>query len=102
MCLITALLPTIIDIAIAAARRLLPSRFWVRLLLGFEALQARPRRQQGTIDREMIIREQALLVRMSHHLREELVCDVHLEQPLTVMRKGRRNPYLVVHLQSNE
>ena len=66
-------------------------------LLGFEALQAGCRLNQGSIHREVLIRQQALPVRFQHHFSEQSLAHSMPEQPLPVLGegggKGRQGPH---------
>lgn len=80
----------------AAFRRL------ARTVLGHKALVGSPGVDQRAIDREMFIGSQLLPLGQNQDLAEELPHDGFRQQPLPVLRKGRRRPHAVIHGKADE
>ena len=57
-------------------------------VLGFEALQAGCRLNQGSIHREVLVRQQSLPVRFQHHFTEQSLAHSMLQQPLPILGEG--------------
>src|ERR1019366_5968063 len=55
-----------------------------------KTLLAGPRLQQRAIDREVLLRHQAPLVRLLNHLCQKLAGDISSQQPIPVLAEGRR------------
>lgn len=71
-------------------------------VLGLEALLARPRLQEGTIDREMLVRQQPGRPRLLDHRLEEMARDLVFQQAIMVLAEGRRVPHRLIHAQADE
>lgn len=71
--------------------RAVAARRWrlVRAVPGAEALQARPCLDQRAIDREVIVRQEALDLGVAQHGLEELRGHVGVEQPVAVLEECR-------------
>ena len=90
-------LPVGLGVASSAVGRLV-----VRAILRPKALLASPGLNQGTIDGEVLFREQSLPVGLAHHFGEEGLDDFVLEQAIPVLRKDRVVPDRVLQRQPDE
>src|SRR6267142_5279524 len=73
-----------------------------RLLLLLKTLPTRPGLDERPIHREVLIRQQPLLLRLSQHRLEKLLRNLSLQQPLPVFREHRHVPHLFVHTPSHK
>src|SRR2546427_3030131 len=71
-------------------------------LFRLKALETRPGFQQRAVDREVLVGSQTLGPRLLHHLRQELLGHVGLQQPVAVLGEARRIPNLLVQVQPYE
>src|SRR5215475_10109283 len=87
------------EIALAIAAR---ARRITRAVLRLEALHRRPGCNLRPVDREMFVRQQPTQLRMLHERGQKLPCHVCFKQPIAVLREHCRNPYRLVHAETNE
>src|SRR5262249_1576328 len=59
-------------------------------LLGVEALERGPRLDEGTVDGEVLVAHELRVFRLAHDLPEELLRDIGLDEPLSVLGKRAR------------
>jgi hypothetical protein len=69
-------------------------------VLPLKTLLARPRLDEGAIDREVLVRHQA--GRAVEHPTEEAARNLLIQQPVAVFREDRRRPDRFVHLEPDE
>ena len=86
----------------ASALRPPLGRRLARAVLRLEALHRSPGFDQGTIDREVLGREQLLHPGLGQYGGQELGRDVAFEQPIAVLREGRVIPGCVIDAESDE
>ncbi len=86
-----------ITLAITARRGRL-----VGAVLGTEALERRPGLDQRAIDREVVVRQEALDLGVPQNGLEELRGDVGIEQPVAVLGERRMIPYGIVDAEPDE
>lgn len=98
MRVVLSLLSPEVDLGIAPATR----RLDVPVILGPEALLARPRLDQRPIDREVLVGKKMSLPRLVQHLREERCRDLPPEKSIPVLAEYRGYPHGIVHLEPNE
>src|SRR5664279_4401054 len=70
--------------------------FVVAAILSPKTLLRGPGFDQGSIDREMLVRQERLHLRVVQKLRHKLLKHIAVLQPFAVLREGRRVPYGVV------
>src|SRR5262249_25377749 len=87
------------EIALAIAAR---ARRITRAVLRLEALHRRPGCNLRPVDREMLVRQQPTQLRMLHERGQKLPRHVCFKQPIAVLREHPRNPYRLVHAETNE
>src|SRR5215813_7763221 len=87
------------EIALAIAAR---ARRITRAVLRLEALHRRPGCNLRPVDREMLVRQQPTQLRMLHERGQKLPRHVCFKQTIAVLREHRRNPYRLVHAETNE
>src|ERR1700746_2747178 len=71
-------------------------------ILGTKALLRGPGLDQGSIDREMFVRQKRLHLAVVQKLGHELLKHVAVLQPLAVLRKCRRSPYRIIRRKPDE
>ena len=71
-------------------------------ILGTKALLRGPGLDQGSIDREMFVRQKRLHLAVVQKLGHELLKHVAVLQPLAVLRKCRRVPYRIIRRKPDE
>ncbi len=99
MCPVGALLAPEIGRRVTPAA---PRATCIRRLIGLEALHRCPRLDQRAIHREVIARQQPFDPGLSQHRAEKLGCDLAVQQPVAVLRKGRVIPHRIVHTEPDE
>ena len=83
--------PVKLPLTVAARRR----RF-VTAILGSDALQARPCLNKRAGDREVIVRQEPLHLRMTQHSFQQLARNIGVQQTVAVLREGRVVPNRIV------
>src|SRR5215831_8034130 len=67
-----------------------------RLTLSLKTLMARPGFDQCSVDAEVLVRKQVRFSRLLQYLREELLGDITLQEPIPILCEYRRYPYRLV------
>ena len=98
MRLIAPILPVKVHRGVARIVR----RRSLSVLLLLKTLRPRPCFQQRPIHREVLVRSQALGPCPRHHLRQELLRHLGLQQPISVLGERGRVPHFFVHVQSHK
>src|SRR5512132_1841498 len=88
-----------LEVALAVAAL---SRRFARTVLRSKALHAGPRLDQRTVDREVLVGQQALNARIVEDGAEELARDLPAQQPVTVLGEHRHVPHRIVDAETDE
>ena len=94
---VAALLTVEMALAVAARPRRLAAA-----VLGPEALHGGPSLDQRAVDREVLVRQQRLDLRLVEHGTQELGRDLALEQPVAVLGEHRHVPHRIVDAQADK
>ena len=82
-----------VDLVVATAWGIAGRSIRSGFILWTEALHAAPRFDQRAVHREVLVRQQPIHLRTRQHRRQEACGDLAVQQPLAILREGRRVPY---------